>query len=118
QSELQTRQQWGEILPIAGSQEPGEGRPEILPYESAILVEASPLLYRRSGFNRSTMSAFTEHQESLQKHEFMMGTARGRLAVTMDVLTDALVLAGQHAVYMQMETKSKRVPRDVQMMMK
>jgi hypothetical protein len=64
------------------------------------------------------MSAFTEHQESLQKHEFMMGTARGRLAVTMDVLTDALVLAGQHAVYMQMETKSKRVPRDVQMMMK
>lgn len=64
------------------------------------------------------MSAFTEHQESLQKHEFMMGTARGRLAVTMDILTDALVLAGQHGVYMQMETKSKRVPRDVQMMMK
>nr|WP_252263762.1 hypothetical protein [Paracidobacterium acidisoli] len=28
-----------------------------------------------------------------------MGTARGRLAVSLDVLTDALVLIGQHGVY-------------------
>lgn len=48
----------------------------------------------------------------------MMGTSRGRLAVTMDILTDALVLAGQHGVYMQTETKSKRIPRDIQMMIK
>lgn len=46
----------------------------------------------------------------------MMGTARGRLAVSMDILTDALVLAGQHGVYMQTVTKGKRIPRDVQMM--
>ncbi len=29
----------------------------------------------------------------------MMGTARGRLAVSLDVLTDALALVGQHGVY-------------------
>ncbi len=28
-----------------------------------------------------------------------MGTARGRLAVSLDVLTDALILIGQHGVY-------------------
>jgi hypothetical protein len=67
---------------------------------------------------RGTMSAFQEYAESLEKHEFMMGTARGRLAVTMDILTDALVLAGQHGVYMQTETKSKRIPRDIEMMIK
>ncbi|MDZ7638029.1 MAG: hypothetical protein U5J83_07230 [Bryobacterales bacterium] len=64
------------------------------------------------------MSAFQEHSETLERHEFMMGTSRGRLAVTMDILTDALVLAGQHGVYMQTETKSKRIPRDIQMMIK
>jgi hypothetical protein len=64
------------------------------------------------------MSAFQEHAESLEKHEFMLGPARGRLAVTMDILTDALVLAGQHAVYMQTATKSKRIPRDIEMMIR
>ncbi|QNI38685.1 hypothetical protein H7846_15950 [Edaphobacter sp. 4G125] len=29
----------------------------------------------------------------------MMGEARGRLAATMDCLTDALILVGQHGVY-------------------
>ena len=61
------------------------------------------------------MSAFTERAESLEKHEFMMGTARGRLAVTMDILTDALVLAGQHGVYMQEKNKGNRIPRDIEM---
>lgn len=64
------------------------------------------------------MSAFQEHAETLEKHEFMMGTARGRLAVSMDILTDALVLAGQHGVYMQTVTKGKRIPRDVELMIK
>jgi len=65
---------------------------------------------------RGSMSAFQEHAETLDKHEFMMGTARGRLAVSMDILTDALVLAGQHGVYMQTVTKGRSIPRDVQMM--
>ena len=29
----------------------------------------------------------------------MMGSERGRLAVTLDMLTDALILIGQHGVY-------------------
>jgi hypothetical protein len=29
----------------------------------------------------------------------MMGPARGRLAVSLDALTDALILIGQHGVY-------------------
>ena len=45
------------------------------------------------------MSVFYDRQEELEKHEFMMGEARGRLAVTLDVLTDALILVGQHGVY-------------------
>ena len=45
------------------------------------------------------MSVFDDHKEEIEKHEFMMGAARGRLAVTMDLLTDALILVGQHGVY-------------------
>ena len=45
------------------------------------------------------MSIFWERKEELEKYEFMMGEARGRLAVTLDALTDALILVGQHGVY-------------------
>ena len=41
------------------------------------------------------MSIFYDRQEELEKYEFMMGEARGRLAVTLD----ALILVGQHGVY-------------------
>ena len=45
------------------------------------------------------MSAFDHRRDELDKHEFMMGAARGRLAVSLDMLTDALILIGQHGVY-------------------
>jgi hypothetical protein len=45
------------------------------------------------------MSVFDEYRDELEKHEFMMGKARGRLAVSLDRLTDALILVGQHGVY-------------------
>ncbi len=44
-------------------------------------------------------SVFDDQRDSLEKHEFMMGPARGRLAVSLDMLTDALILVGQHGVY-------------------
>ena len=45
------------------------------------------------------MSVSYDRQDELEKYEFMMGEARGRLAVSLDVLTDALVMVGQHGVY-------------------
>jgi hypothetical protein len=35
----------------------------------------------------------------LEHHEQMFGRERGRLAVSLDRITNALVLVGQHAVY-------------------
>jgi len=46
-----------------------------------------------------TMSAFEEHKEELEKFEQMFGRERGRLAVSLDRLTNALVLVSQHGVY-------------------
>jgi hypothetical protein len=45
------------------------------------------------------MSALDGRREELERHEFMMGFERGRLAVSLDMLTDALILVGQHGVY-------------------
>jgi hypothetical protein len=49
------------------------------------------------------MTVFDKHHDSLERHETMMGTARGRLAVALDLLTDSLALVGQHGVYCQSE---------------
>jgi hypothetical protein len=45
------------------------------------------------------MSVFDEKRAELERHEFMMGVERGRLAVALDLLTDSLILVGQHGVY-------------------
>jgi hypothetical protein len=45
------------------------------------------------------MSSLHHRRDELEKYEFMMGPARGRLAVSLDMLTDALILIGQHGVY-------------------
>jgi hypothetical protein len=47
----------------------------------------------------TAMSAFTEHHDELEHFRMMMGPQRGTLAVTLDLLTNALVLVGQHGVY-------------------
>jgi hypothetical protein len=48
-------------------------------------------------------SPFEKHRDTLETHETMMGTARGRLAVALDLLTDSLALVGQHGVYCRSE---------------
>ena len=60
------------------------------------------------------MSVFDDHREELEKHEFMMGSARGRLAVTMDLLTDALILVGQHGVYCTSNRNPSKPSMDLQ----
>ena len=45
------------------------------------------------------MDAFSQHEDELEKYEQMFGLERGRLAVSLDRLTNALVLVGQHGVY-------------------
>jgi hypothetical protein len=45
------------------------------------------------------MTIFDEKRAELEHYEFMMGPERGRLAVALDLLTDSLVLTGQHGVY-------------------
>jgi len=45
------------------------------------------------------MDVFDEKRAELEQFEFMMGLERGRLAVALDLLTDALILVGQHGVY-------------------
>ena len=64
------------------------------------------------------MSVYNERREELEKHEFMMGTERGRLAVTLDLLTDALVLVGQHGVYCQSARQAGKPAMDIQMISK
>jgi hypothetical protein len=45
------------------------------------------------------MSAFEQHRDELEHFEQMFGKERGRLAVSLDRITNALVLVGQHGVY-------------------
>lgn len=52
------------------------------------------------------MSVLEKHRDALEVHETMMGSANGRLAVALDLLTDALAMVGQHGVYCQ----STRMP--------
>ena len=61
------------------------------------------------------MSVYKDRREELEKQEFMMGVERGRLAVTLDLLTDALVLVGQHGVYCQSARQPGKPAMDVQM---
>jgi hypothetical protein len=64
------------------------------------------------------VSVYDERRNDLEKHEFMMGRARGQLAVTLDVLTDALVLVGQHGVYCQSARQPGKPAMDVQLISK
>lgn len=64
------------------------------------------------------MSVYEDRHEELENHEFMMGVPRGRLAVTLDILTDALVLVGQHGVYCQSARQPGKPAMDIQMISK
>jgi len=95
------RARWGKVLvraacarcatPVAGGRwDPPESKRE----DHAL---RPPLWQLDEGYEM--MSAFQEHQEELEHYEQMFGRERGRLAVSLDRLTNALVLVGQHGVY-------------------
>ncbi|MEQ1574211.1 MAG: hypothetical protein ABL993_08195 [Vicinamibacterales bacterium] len=59
------------------------------------------------------MGVFDKHGEALEVHETMMGAGRGRLAVALDLLTDALAMVGQHGVYCQSTRNPGRPTLDI-----
>jgi len=59
------------------------------------------------------VSVIDKHREQLEVHETMMGAARGRLAVALDLLTDALAMVGQHGVYCQSTRTPGRPTLDI-----
>jgi hypothetical protein len=64
------------------------------------------------------MSVFEDRKEDLERYEFQMGVPRGRLAATLDALTDAIVLVGQHGVYCQSARQPGTPAMDVQLILK
>jgi len=64
------------------------------------------------------MSVWDEKQQELEHYEFRMGVARGRLAVALDSLTDALTMVGQHGVYCQSARQPGLPAMDIQTVMK
>lgn len=64
------------------------------------------------------MSVFDEKHDELEHFEFRMGVARGRLAVALDTLTDALTMVGQHGVYCQSARQAGKPAMDIQIVMK
>ena len=60
------------------------------------------------------MNVFDEKRAELERHEFMMGVERGRLAVALDLLTDSLILVGQHGVYCTSSRNPSRPALDLQ----
>ncbi len=60
------------------------------------------------------MSVFEEKSVELERHEFMMGRERGRLAVALDLLTDSLIMVGQHGVYCNSSRNPSKPALDLQ----
>lgn len=60
------------------------------------------------------MSALEDYRDELEHYETMLGPERGRLAVTLDLLTNALVLVGQHGVYCQSTRQPGKPAMDIQ----
>lgn len=61
------------------------------------------------------MSAFDDHKDELEHYEQMLGRHRGRLAVSLDLVTNALVLVGQHGVYCHAAGHAQKPVMDIQM---
>jgi hypothetical protein len=66
----------------------------------------------------SGMTIYDERHDELERYEFQMGLERGRLALSLDLLTDALALVGQHGVYCQSARQPGKPAMDIQLILK
>jgi hypothetical protein len=64
------------------------------------------------------MPVFDEKHDDLERFETMMGVPRGRLAVTLDSITDAMAFVGQHGVYCQSQRSLGKPTMDIQIILK
>jgi hypothetical protein len=64
------------------------------------------------------MTVYEERREDLERYETQMGRERGRLALSLDLLTDALTLVGQHGVYCQSARQAGKPAMDLQIILK
>lgn len=56
-------------------------------------------------------------QEQLERYQTQYGETRGRLAMATDLLTEALVLVGQHGVYCQSARQPGKPAMDLQIIL-
>src|SRR5215471_21058144 len=57
------------------------------------------------------------YREAKERYDFQMGPVRGGLATALDILTDALALVGQHAVYCRSQRQPQFPAMDVRLVM-
>ncbi len=62
-------------------------------------------------------SVFVDNRQELDRSEFQMGVEAGRLAVALDLLTDSLILVGQHGVYCQSARQPGKPAMDLQIIL-
>lgn len=60
------------------------------------------------------MSALDRYRDQIDDQERIYGRHRGRLAVALDLLTEALVVAGAHAVYCRKTRRPEEPSADLQ----
>jgi len=62
-------------------------------------------------------SVFTDKRDELRNAEFQYGIEAGRLAVALDLLTDSLIMVGQHGVYCQSARQPGKPAMDLQIIL-
>ncbi len=61
----------------------------------------------------TNVSVFRDRAEWIEELEFKLGPQRGRLAATMDLLTDAVIVLGTHEAYCRAARGSTRPAPDL-----
>lgn len=62
-------------------------------------------------------SVFADKRRELESAEFQYGLEAGRLAVALDLLTDSLIMVGQHGVYCQSARQPGKPAMDLQIIL-